>query len=212
MDVQNIRSKRGAVKVFHSLIKIPHSDRHEWQLRPGLCRTCFYKFLPSCHEEEKLYDTPMQDKPLSLIFASQKFCQVLNFIWGKSLFGSSYRAGYWSVKQLVPIQLQNSGIAGGFHQIFYGTTHFLTPKMACSSDKKALFLAGGMKNLCIHIPSSVIWIVIVSSVPVYSAWNPSAFSLQGKWSEKFLRKHKKNHFAFFVITLSCWPPSNSFNA
>ena len=64
VDVQNIRSKRGAVKVFHSLIKkyrIP--DRHEWQLPPGLCRTCFYKLLPSCHEEEKPYGTPMPDKP-----------------------------------------------------------------------------------------------------------------------------------------------------
>ena len=199
MDVQNIRSKRGTVKVFHSLIK---NTTFQTGMNGNYLQVftvhVFINFYHLVTKRRSFTILPCRISPLSLIFASQKFCQILDFM-GKSLFGSSYRASDTGLyKQLVPIQLQNSGIAGGFHQIFYGTTHFLNTKWHVHQIKKHFFLAGGMKNLCIHIPCFCY--LNCNSIICTSVFCPEIllhFLCKGSDLRNFFRKHKKNRFAFF---------------
>ena len=82
---------------------------------------------------------PCRISPLSLIFASQKFLSGIEFYGERASLAVPTELDTGLYKQLVPIQLQNSGIAGGFHQIFYGTTHFLTPKWHVHQIKKHFF-------------------------------------------------------------------------
>ena len=76
--------------------------RREWQLRPGLYRTCFYKFLPSCHEEEKLYDTPMQDKPPQSHIRLPEILSDIGFYGKEPLWQFLQSFGYWSVQTTRP--------------------------------------------------------------------------------------------------------------
>ena len=84
----------------HKKYHIP--GRHEWQLRPGLYRICFYKFLPSCHEEEKLYDTPMQDKPPQSHIHLPEILSDIGFYGKEPLWQFLQSFGYWSVQTVHP--------------------------------------------------------------------------------------------------------------
>lgn len=109
----------------HKKYHIP--GRHDGQLRPGLYRICFINFYHLVTKRRSFTILPCRISPLSLIFTSQKFCQILDFM-GKSLFGSSYRASDTGLyKQLVPIQLQNSGIAEVSTRFSMVPLIFLTP-------------------------------------------------------------------------------------
>ena len=51
-------------------------------------------------------------------------------------------------QKLVPIQTEDTDIAGGFHQAFDGSAHFLDSEWYILQIKYDLFLTCRMKNLC----------------------------------------------------------------
>ena len=150
MNINNIRSQGYTVQSFHLFIEEstlqPCMDCHHLRLLPIHLLINLYHFIA---ERRILTVLPCRICPLDLIFSTQKFCQIFQFI-REILSGSLHRtADTGACSYFIFRSNQNSYIRRSLHQSGDGSAHLLNTKRNIHQIEYNLFPAGRMKNSCL---------------------------------------------------------------